>query len=340
MKILVTGGGGFLGRAIVRLSRELGHEPRVFGLRPHPELEAEGVQVLCGDIADYQTVHAALEGCDAVVHTAAMVDGWGRERDFRRVNVTGTRNIIEACRTQDVRKLVYTSSPSVVCCRADVCGADESAPYAPSFDGDYPRTKAIAEKLVLAANGEHLFTVALRPHLIVGPGERQFVPRMVKLARAHRLRLPRGPAKLIDWTYIADAARAHLLALERLGPGASCAGKAYFISQGQPLPMIELFTRAIAAAGGEPLPAGRIPPRALIAAGWLAETVFYALRIFDREPPMTRYLARQLTTAHWFDIGAARRDLGFSPDMTFEGALSAIAAASGRSVLQGLPAPS
>jgi nucleoside-diphosphate-sugar epimerase len=321
VRVLVTGGGGFLGRAIVRMLQAQGDEPRVLGRGEQPELARDGIPVHRGDIADSASVHRALAGCDAVVHTAAMIGSWGRARDFERVNVLGTRNVIDACRALNVRKLVFTSTPSVVHCGGDVCGADESAPYASSFDAHYPRTKAIAERMVLLANDSRLRTVALRPHLILGPGDTQLLPRAVARARAGKLRLPGGPAKLVDWTYIDDAARAHLLALS----SETCGGKAYFISQGQPVPIAELITRAVAAAGGPELPARRIPSWALYAAGCLAEAAFSALRIYGREPPITRFVARQLTTAHWFDITAARRDLGFAPRASLEQALRRVA---------------
>ncbi|HEX4383083.1 MAG TPA: NAD-dependent epimerase/dehydratase family protein [Myxococcales bacterium] len=325
MRVLVTGGGGFLGRAIVRQLRAQGDEPCILGRGPQPELAAEGVRVFRGDIADYPAVREALAGCEAVIHSAAMVGSWGRARCFRRTNVTGTRNVIEACRAQDVRKLVFTSTPSVVHAGEDASGLNESAPYSGTFDAHYPRTKAIAERLVLAANDERLSTVALRPHLVFGPGDTQLLPRAVASARAGRLRLPGGPSKLVDWTYVDDAARAHLLALQRLAPGSPCAGKAYFISQGQPVPLRELITRAVAAAGGPMLPKRQVPPGLLFAAGCLSEAAFFALRIYDREPPITRFVARQLTTAHWFDITAARRDLGFIPQTTLEQALLSVA---------------
>jgi 2-alkyl-3-oxoalkanoate reductase len=326
VKVLVTGGGGFLGRVIVRLLREQGDEPRILGRGAQPDLAAQGIRVFRGDIADLAVVSEAVSGCDAVIHTAAKVGSWGRERDFHRTNVTGTRNLIDACRELGVRKLVYTSTPSVVHDGGDAEGWNESAPYAARFDAHYPRTKAIAERMVLAANGEQLSTVALRPHLVVGPGDTQLLPRAVASARAGRLRLPGGPAKLIDWTFVDDAARAHLLALAQVAPGSVCAGKAYFISQGQPLPLRDLISRAVAAAGGPPLPKRRVPPSLLLAAGALAEAAFFALRIYDREPPITRFIARQLTTAHWFDISAARRDLGFNPQTTLDQALQNVTA--------------
>jgi 2-alkyl-3-oxoalkanoate reductase len=325
LKVLVTGGGGFLGRAIVRLLREQGDEPSILGRGPQPDLAAQGIRVFRGDVANYRAVSDALAGCEAVIHSAAMVGSWGRAGNFRRTNVTGTRNVIEACRALDVRRLVFTSSPSVVHAGSDASGVDESAPYSGTFDAHYPRTKAIAERMVLAANDARLSTVALRPHLVFGPGDTQLLPRAVASARAGRLRLPGGPSKLVDWTYVDDAARAHLLALARLAPGSPCAGKAYFISQGQPVPLRELISRAVAAAGGPSLPKRQVPPKLLVAAGALAEAAFFAMRIYDREPPITRFVARQLTTAHWFDITAARRDLGFMPETTLEQALQNVA---------------
>lgn len=325
MKVLVTGGGGFLGKAIVARLLERGDEVVVLGRSDQPELRAAGVDLRRGDIADPAATHAAVTGCQAVIHTAAKVGGWGRAADFHRTNVLGTETLIAACRAHQATRLVYTSSPSVAHDGRDVEGIDESHPYASAFDAQYPRTKAQAERLVLAANGPHLATIALRPHLVWGPGDTHLLPRVVAAARAGRLRLPAGPPKLVDCTYIDNAAQAHLLALDRLAPGARCAGRAYFISQGTPVPLRDLIKRMLTAVGA-PVVEKTVSPRTLHLAGCLAEAAYAVLGIRDREPPITRFLARQLTTAHWFDISAARRDLGYEARVSIEEGLRRLAA--------------
>jgi nucleoside-diphosphate-sugar epimerase len=322
--VLVTGGGGFLGRAIAGLLLGRGDRVRVLGRSDQPALRAAGAEVRCGDVADPRVVAAAVDGCDAVIHTAARVGSWGPAREFQETNVGGTENVIAACRAHGIRRLVYTSSPSVAHGGGDAEGIDESHPYPARFAAHYPRTKAIAERLVLAANGPGLATVALRPHLIWGPGDTQLLPRVVARAAAGRLRLPGRGDNLVDCTYIDNAAAAHLLALDRLAAG-DCAGRAYFISQGTPLPFGELLNRMLAAAGFPPV-TKRISPRGLYLAGCLAEAAYTVLGIRDREPPVTRFVARQLTTAHWFDISAARRDLGYVPRVSIDEGLRRLAA--------------
>jgi nucleoside-diphosphate-sugar epimerase len=257
---------------------------------------------------------AAAEGCDAVIHVAAKAGVWGPFPAYYRANVVGTRNVIDACRERGIRRLVHTSTPSVIHAGGDVEGVDERAPIATQFETAYPATKAEAERMVLAANGPGLATVALRPHLIWGPGDPQLVARILARAKAGRLRLVGGGAKLIDSVYIDNAAHAHLLALDRLAPGSFCAGKAYFITQGEPMPQRELIN-GILKAGGLP-PCGKsISPSAAYAVGAAMEILWRMMGRKD-EPMMTRFLARQLATAHWYDISAARRDLGYAPQVT------------------------
>ncbi len=311
MRALVTGGAGFLGRAIVRRLLDRGDFVRSLSRGSHPELAEWGVETLRGDVADSDVVLRAAAGCTVVFHVAARVGAWGPRAEYRRTNVTGTENVVAACRRHGVPKLVYTSTPSVVHDGSDIEGADESLPYAKHFETAYPETKAEAERLVLAANGETLSTLALRPHLVWGPGDNHLIPRLIARARAGRVRLIGRKDKLIDATYIDNAADAHLLAAERLGPGAACAGRAYFIAQGEPCPSSELMNAILAAAGLPPV-TKHLPTALAWAAGAVAETAFWLMRR-EQEPPLTRFVARQLSTAHWFDISAARRDLGYAP---------------------------
>jgi nucleoside-diphosphate-sugar epimerase len=202
-------------------------------------------------------------------------------------------------------------------------------PYASHFNAHYPKTKAIAEQAVLAANDERLATVALRPHLIWGPGDTQLLPRFAEKWRAGRLRLCSGPPKLVDTVYIDNAVDAHLGALDSLTPKASCAGKPYFISNGEPLPIDEVINSVLDVAGLGPVEK-TISPRAAWSAGVICEALYGALRI-RREPPITRFVAEQLSTAHWFDIGAARRDLGYEPKISFKEGLGRLRASLGES---------
>ena len=314
MKVLVTGGTGFLGGAVCRLLVARGDAVTSFARSQSPALAALGVKQATGDVTSLDSLLAALPGHDAVVHVAAKPGAWGRLDDYYAANVTGTDNVIAACAMAGVAKLVHTSTPSVVHAGGDLEGVDESTPIAQHFKAHYPATKALAEQHVLAANSPELATVALRPHLIWGPGDNHLLPRLAARARAGKLRFVGKVSKRIDTTYIDNAAQAHLDALDRIAPGAPCAGRAYFISQGQPQPLDQVVN-ALLRAVGLPPETRRVPYGVAYAAGAVFEAIYGLLRI-EAEPPMTRFVAEQLATAHWYDISAARRDLGYEPKVT------------------------
>jgi nucleoside-diphosphate-sugar epimerase len=316
MKALVTGGGGFLGQAIVRLLLARGDQVRSFSRGDYPELRALGVEVHQGDLADTEAIASAARDCDIVFHVAAKTGIWGPYQEYYRSNVLGTQNVIRACRRGQIRRLVYTSSPSVVFNGRDMEGINESAPYPRHFHAAYPKTKALAEQLILQANDDHLATVALRPHFIWGPGDNHLVPRLIVRAKAGTLRRIGRKTNLVDCVYVDNAAHAHLLAAERLGPGSPIAGKAYFISQGDPRPLWDLIGLILQAADLPPV-TQTIPLALAYTAGWFFELVHKLLRI-KSEPKLTRFLVRELSTAHWFDISAARRDLGYEPKISIE----------------------
>ena len=327
MKVLVTGGGGFLGGAVVRRLRGRGWSVRSFTRTAYPWLDELGVEQVLGDLADPDAVARAVAGTDVVVHIAAKAGVWGRPADFHATNVAGTANVLDACRAAGVRRLVYTSTPSVVHGGDDLEGADESVPYPTHYDAPYPATKAEAERAVLAANGPDLATVALRPHLIWGPGDPHLIPRVLARARAGKLRrIGTRPVK-VDVTYVDNAADAHVLAAEKLDVGAPPAGKAYFVSNGEPVELWEFLNRILAAAGLPPVTRSVSAWKARLA-GRVLERTYRWLRL-PGEPAMTRFVAAQLSTSHWYDISAARRDLGYEPAVSVEEGLRRLAASLG-----------
>ncbi len=313
MNILVTGGGGFLGQAIVHRLVQRGDRVRVINRGHYPGLEALGVECHRGDIADSRAVDAAVAGMDAVIHVAARAGPGLRYQSFHRANVRGTEHVIDACRRHGIGYLVYTSSPSVAHAGGDLAGVDESLPYADHYAAPYPETKALAEQQVLKAHGDSLKTCALRPHLIWGPGDNQLLPRLVARAKRRALPLP-APDKLIDTTYIDNAAEAHVLALDELRGQGRCAGKAYFISNGEPKPVAEIIAALLTAAGVTPR-FRRINPRLAMAVATVVEGIWRLLRL-DADPPLSRFVVEHLSTAHWYKLDAARDDFGYVPSVS------------------------
>jgi nucleoside-diphosphate-sugar epimerase len=324
VRALVTGGGGFLGTAIARALVARGAQVTTFSRGDHPHLATIGTAHIRGDIGEPSAVAAAAAGHDVVFHAAALAGFWGTYEEYHRANVVGTANTIAACRRHGIGRLVFTSSPSVVFDGGDQAGVDERVPYPPNYLAFYPQTKAAAERLVLSANGPELATVALRPHLIWGPGDPHLIARFVARAKAGRLMQVGMRDQLVDTIYIDNAAEAHVQAGAALAPGSPVAGKAYFLSQGEPRPCWEMINAFLLAANA-PTVTRRIPAPAAYVAGAVLETVYRVLQR-TQEPPMTRFLARQLSTSHWFDISAARRDFGFSPAVSIDQGLSRLAA--------------
>jgi len=315
LRILVTGGGGFLGSSICRQLALLGHEVLAFQRSLAIHLEAHGVRPVAGDITDLDGLNTAARGCQAVIHTAGKAGVWGDPEEYRRINVGGTANVIASCRQNDIPVLVYTSSPSVVHSGGDISGADESLPIASHFTAPYPESKAEAEKLVSAANSDELQTVSLRPHLIWGPGDPHILPRLAAKARGGSLALP-GPEKLIDTIFVENAALAHVNALQELSGPARCAGKAYFVTNNEPMPQGEIIGKLLAAIGIN-VRIRAVPVNLAKGAGAICETAWRIMGL-KSEPPVTRFSVEQLATAHWFDTRAAERDFGYRPTISIE----------------------
>ncbi len=316
MKILVTGAGGFLGGALAEKLISRGEDVRSFSRRKYSRLAELGVEQYQGDLGDSSAVAEACRGCALVYHVAAKAGIWGSAEDFYRANVVGTENILEACRRLEIPGLVYTSSPSVIFDGSDMEGVGESVPYPPHYKAEYPRTKAIAEKKVLASVSSGFAAVSLRPHLIWGPLDTNFVPGILSRGRKGNIRRVGTQSKLVDCTYIDNVVEAHLKAAEALSPDSPLSGKAYFISQGEPVDIWEFIARVLKYAGLPPIK-GTVSPRAAYVAGAVCEKVYKWFPSLG-EPPVTRFAAEELVTAHWFDNSAARRDFGYRPIVTME----------------------
>jgi len=313
MNALVTGGGGFLGGQIARLLLERGDRVTILGRGQYPQFGAD-VRTCRADVREAQAVADACRGQDVVFHVAAKTGIWGPTKEFWQINADGTRNVIAGCRGHGVPRLVYTSSPSVVFGKDDLCGVDESQPYPKRYLAAYPASKAAAEQAVLAANGPDLATVALRPHLIWGPGDPHLIPRVIERARSGRLVQVGDGDNLVDITYIDNAAEAHLRAADALQPSAVGAGRPFFISQGEAVNLWSWLGELLNALG-IPRPKRAISFRTAFRAGAAMEMLYKSLRMRS-EPRMTRFLASQLAKSHFFCVDAARRDFGYRPAVT------------------------
>lgn len=323
MTALVTGGGGFLGLYVVEQLVDRGERVRVLCRGDYPRLRELGVEIRRGDIRDAATVADACRDIDVVFHTAAVPGIWGPWKVFYETNTVGTRNVIAGCREQGVRRLVYTSSPSVVFDGKSHLDADESLPYPDDYLCHYPHSKAIAEREVLAANGDRLRTVALRPHLIWGPRDNHLIPRLIARAKQGRLRRIGDGRNLISMSYVENAARAHLLAADALAAAGTNAGRAYFINEPEPVNLWAWIDRLLITAGLSPIRKS-LSQTAATRVGGACEVIWKLFRL-SGEPPMTRFLAAQLSQSHTYSVEAARRDFGYVPLISVDEGLAKLA---------------
>lgn len=315
-KVLITGGGGFVGKAIVRQLRARNLDCLVLGRHLYPEVQAMGAMCRQGNICDGDFVTECCQGVDTVFHVAALAGIWGRWQDYSAINVLGTENVLAGCRAAGVSRLIYTSTPSVVFNQHSIRNGNEELPYADHFLCHYARSKVMAEQLVLAASNDHLRTCAIRPHLVWGPGDPHLIPRLIERGRAGQLRQVGAGDNLVDISYVDNVAHAHLLAADNLaGPG-TASGRAYFISQGKPVNLWqwigELFSRLDIAPVR-----GKISYPMAYGIGALLEGAYH-LTGRQEEPRMTRFLAQQLAKSHYFSIARATDELGYRPLVTTE----------------------
>jgi nucleoside-diphosphate-sugar epimerase len=315
MRVLVTGAGSLLLRGVAEALAARGDDVVCLQRRPLVGAVTPRIIEVLGDVRDRAVVFHAMAGCDAVIHGAARVGVLGDWDDFESVNVGGTLHVLEVARATGVRRVVHVSTPSVAHAGRSLVGAGADRAITGRRGAFYAESKAIAELAALGANDASLAVVAIRPHLVWGPGDSQLVGRIVERARAGRLALIGTGAALVDTTFVDNAVDALVAAADAVRPDAACAGRAYVIANGEPRTVHELMAR-ICESAGVPFAPKRVPTSVARGVGSLLERVWPRLR--DDEPPITRFIAEQLGTAHWFDPRPAADDLGWSPRISLD----------------------
>lgn len=322
-RVLVTGASGILGAGVSRSLLEAGNEVRTLQRRPSG---VAGAQDVLGSVTDPDAVAAAVEGVDTVVHVAAMVSVSGREAEFEAVNVEGTRTLVDAARRAGVVRFVHISSPSVAHAGSSIVGEGAGPADPRQARGPYARTKAAGELIALDADSERFRVLALRPHLMWGPGDMQLTDRIVQRARAGRLPVLGSGASLVDTLYTWNAVEAVVAAVSAVD---DVHGEALVVTNGEPRPVGELIAQ-IAMAGGAQAPSRRVSPRLARGVGAVIEKAWelplgLGRLTGDGEPPLTQFLAEQLSTAHWFDQRRTREVLGWEPTVSLDEGLRRLA---------------
>lgn len=320
MRVLVTGASGMLGREVARSLAERGDHVTVMQRRA---ARIPNTREVLGSVDDPAAVATAVAGVDAVVHLAAKVSFAGPAAEFERINIVGTRTLLAAAQQAGARRFVFVSSPSVAHTGTSLVGAPAGVAQPSLARGNYARTKAAAELEALAADAPGFAVTAVRPHIVWGPGDTQLVQRVVDRAAAGRLPLLNGGTALIDTTYIDNAVSAIVAALDR-AEAPDARGRAFVVTNGEPRPVAELIA-GMCRAAEVPVPRRSVPAGLARAAGAVVEAV-WAVRPGEDEPPMTRFLAEQLSTAHWFDVRETRAVLGWEPSVSLDEGFARLAA--------------
>lgn len=310
-KIAVTGGGGFVGKALVKIALDHNIECIVIGRSSYPDIAKLGVRCEKGDIRDTGFLNRVTSGVDTIFHVAALAGIWGPWKDYYSINVQGTENVIQACLANRISNLVYTSTPSVVFNREDIEGGNEDLPYAGRFLCNYAKSKVMAERQVLEADGENLNTCAIRPHLIWGPDDPHLIPRLLEKGRSRQLKQVGKGRNLVDISYVDNVAHAHFLAGQNLNGSGTAKGKPYFVSQDEPVNLWKWINTLFSRVGIDPV-VDSVPFPIAYAAGGMLEWIHHLFRRAV-EPRMTRFLAEQLAKSHYFDTSNIKTDLGYEP---------------------------
>lgn len=320
MKLLVTGGGGFLGSYLVKELLNDGHEVVSLSRNRYVELEVEQIQC---DLSNSEQVNALdLSDFDGVFHVASKAGVWGSYDSYYQANVVATENLVNRVKEFDIKYFIYTSTPSVVFEKDDILNGDESLPYPERYLTNYAKTKSMAEQFVLGSNASDFQTIAIRPHLIWGPGDPHILPRLKEKAMTGRLKIVGDGQNLVDIIYVKNAARAHADALKAMQKR-DIGGNAYFIGQETPVNLWE-FINKLLAMSGQDVVIDDISFRKAYFAGSVLENLFKFAGINKPEPPMTRFVATQLAKSHYFSHEKAKRDFDFKIEVSIEEGLERI----------------
>jgi len=319
IRVLVTGGGGFVGSALAKELVKQGYFVNSFSRGDYPELRKWGIKTIRGDLANKQEVFDAVAGHSIVIHTAALAGFWGKAEKYQQANVVGTHNVIDACLHSGTDRLIYTGTASVVFDGRDILNGRQDMPYSRKPLNPYCKTKAIAEQMVLRANGPSLKTISLRPHLVFGPGDNHIIPRLIDRARKGKIMMIGGGDNRVDMVYIDNLVDAHILAINALIDNPLCCGKAYFITNGEPVNVWQFIGKILKGAGLPPVHRNVTVATALFAARFISS--IHKLLPFLGEPSFTPFLVKELATNHWFDPEPAKRDLNYRPTISMKDGL-------------------
>lgn len=317
MKVLVTGGGGFLGTAICKILISKEYEVLNFSRNSYPHLIELGVKGHKGNLSDLESIRNALSGVDAIFHVAAIAGVWGKYDTYYQTNTIGSQNIVTVAKELGIKFLIYTSTPSVVFGKDDIINGDESLDYPNKYLTHYAYTKHLAEKYILNACDDDFHAVALRPHLIWGPNDPHILPRLIEKARSGRLKRVGEGTNLVDIVYVDNAAMGHVLAFEKLIKDQSISSNAYFIGQEAPVSLWDFINKLIVLSGEEPIESSISFKKAYFIGGIL-EKVYSILGINKPEPPMTRFIAAQLAKSHYFSHAKAKSHFGYEAVITID----------------------
>lgn len=321
MNILVTGASGFLGFEIAKALKDEGHVVFNFSRNASNELTELGISTRKGNLDNYDDVYKALEGIDAVFHVGGKVAMWGKWEDFYNTNVIGAKNIIRAMKERKIVKLVFTSTPSVAYSKESIEGKDESHGHAKEFLSLYAKSKAMAESLILEASKDGLQTCALRPHLIFGKRDKNIIPRLIEARKQNKLKIIGDGKNMVDIIHVSNAVYAHLLAFKALSADSPVNGSAYFIGQERPVPLWDFINDILAIKEQQPV-TKKVPLKLAYTIGAVIELFLKVFRIYNVHPPMTRFVALQMGTSHYFSHAKAVNDFNYRQITSIEQALA------------------
>lgn len=323
MKVLVTGGGGFLGRHICKELKKRGHEVFSFSRNHYSHLEDINVTTIKGNLQNKEDILKALDNIDTVFHTAAIAGVWGKKENFYKTNLTGTKNIVDSCLEKKIKYFVNTSSPSVVFSKDDILNGNESLEYPKSYLTHYPKTKAMAEEYVFSKCSLDFQAVSLRPHLIFGKDDPHIIPRLVQSAKKRRLKIVGDGTNLVDVIHVENAAIGHVDAFEALVRNPRLSKNAYFIGQEKPVNLWDFINQILINKGEDPITTSISFSKAF-KIGKVLEFIYKTLGIYKPEPPMTRFVATNLAKSHYFSHEKAKRDFNYTVHVSLEEALKSL----------------